>query len=152
MPKRYIVTLTVPDRESLLKLVSSGKESARKLTRARILLKADQADDGPGWIDKRISDAFDVSVPTVERVRKRFVNEGLEAALNNKKRTRHRARKLDGHQEAHLVALACSKPPGGHGRWSLRLLRDRMVELGYVESLSHEAVRQILKKTSSSRG
>jgi transposase len=136
--KKYIVRLSAEERESLRKLVSSGKGSARMFTRARILLKADVGEGGPAWSDEKIAEALDVTIQTVERVRKQLVEEGLEAVL----------RKLDGDVEAHLIALACSKAPEGYTRWTLRLLAGRMVELGYIESISHEAVRRALKKTS----
>lgn len=148
MRKKYHVTLTVEERESLGKLISSGKASARKLTRARILLKADEAEDGAGWDDQAISEALEVGLSTIYRVRKRFVEEGLEAALEQRRPRRLYRRKLDGEGEAHLIALACSSPPQGRERWTLRLLADRLVELGYVEGLSHETVRRVLKKTS----
>ena len=117
-------------------------------TRARILLKADVGEGGPGWSDEKIAEALDVTVQTVERVRKQLVEEGLDAVLSRRKYTQKVSRKkLDGDAEAHLIALACSKAPQGYTRWSLRLLAGRMVELGYVESISHEAVRRALKKT-----
>jgi len=143
MAKRYVVTLDAEERETLRALISSGTERARKLTHARILLKADA-----GWQDQEISEALDVGTATVERVRQRFVVEGLEAALNRRPPTREYLRKLDGEGEAHLTTLACSKPPEGYQRWSLRLLADKMVELEYIDSVSHETVRQTLKKTS----
>src|SRR5919108_3831011 len=146
MRKRYVVTLEAEERALLEELVTKGTAAARKLTHARILLKADQGPHGPAWTDATISEALDVSHATVERVRQRFVEEGLAAALARRARPR-RPRKLFGEQEAHLIALACSAPPAGHERWSLRLLAGRMVELEYVEAVSHEAVRQILKKT-----
>lgn len=147
--KKYIVRLSGEERESLRSLVSSGKGAARMFTRARILLKADVGEGGPGWSDEKISEALDVTVQTVERVRKQLVEEGLEAVLCRRRYIQKVSRKkLDGDAEAHLIALACSETPKGYTRWSLRLLADRMVELGYVESLSHEAVRRVLKKTS----
>jgi transposase len=122
-----------------------GKAHARKLLYARILLKADE--DGPDhWIDERIADALEVSVATVARERRRYCEEGLEVALLPKKPGRPRRRVLDGRAEAHLIALTCSNPPEGRDHWPLRLLADRMVELGYVESLSYETVRRMLKK------
>lgn len=148
MRKKYHVTLTAEERESLGKLISSGKASARKLTRARILLKADEPEDGAGWDDEAISEALEVGLSTIYRVRRRFVEEGLEAALEQRRPRRLYRRKLDGEGEAHLIALACSSPPQGRERWTLRLLADRLVELGYVEDLSHETVRRVLKKTS----
>jgi len=117
--------------------------------RARILLKADQGSQGPGWPDKRISEALDVTAQTIERVRKQLVQEGFDAVLSRRKYTQKVSRKkIDGDVEAHLIALSCSEPPPGRARWTLRLLADSIVELGYVESISHEAVRQTLKKTS----
>jgi len=146
--KKYIVTLTDEERETLLKIISAGKGAARRIAHARILLKADQ-----GLTDEAIAEAVDVSRPTVERVRKRFVEEGLEAALDPRRPEKPpRPRKLDGRQEAQLIALACSKPPAGRVRWTLCLLADKMVELKYVDSLSYETVRRTLKKTRSNRG
>jgi transposase len=122
------------------------------LTHARILLKADHGTDGPGCTDEAIAEALDVSEVTVWRVRKRYVMEGLEAALNHRHPKNHRPRRLDGDQEAHLIALACTEPPEGRNRWTLRLLASRMVELEYAERVSYETVRVTLKKTHSSRG
>ena len=147
--KKYIVRLSGEERKSLKSVVSSGKGPARMFTRARILLKADVGEGGPGWSDEKIGEAFDVTVQTIERVRKQLVEEGLEAVLSRRKYIQKVSRrKLDGDAEAHLIALACSETPEGYTRWSLRLLADRMVELGYIESVSHEAVRRVLKKTS----
>ena len=146
--KKYIVRLSKEERDSLSTLVSSGKGSARMFTRGRILLKADVGERGPAWPDERIAEALDVTVQTVERVRKQVVEEGLEAVLRRRKYTQKVSRKkLDGDAEAHLIALACSEAPEGYTRWSLRLLAGKMVELGYVEDISHEAVRRVLKKT-----
>jgi transposase len=151
--KKYKVTLTADERQGLLDLIAAGKAAARKLTHARILLKADVADGGPGWTDDRIAQAMEVNVATVERARRRFVEQGLEAALVRKKQDRpSRVRKLDGHAEARLIALACSEPPPGRCDWTLRLLADQLVELDIVASIAAETVRQVLKKTSSSRG
>ena len=121
------------------------------MTHARILLQADEAEGGPARVDEEIASALEVGVRTIERVRQRFVDRGLAAALLPKPATRLYARKLDGEQEAHLLALACGRPPEGKARWSLRLLAERMVELEHVDGLSHETVRQTLKKTNSSR-
>lgn len=146
--KKYIVRLSKEERDSLKTLVSSGKGPARVFTRARILLKADVGEGGPGWPDDKIAEALDITVQTVERIRKQLVEEGLEAVLRRRKYTQKVSRKkLDGDAEAHLIALACSEAPEGYTRWSLRLLAGRMVELGYVENISHEAVRRALKKT-----
>jgi transposase len=151
--KKYIVRLSTQERETLTKLTTSGRGPARMFTRARILLKADQGDNGPGWPDERISEALDVTVQTIERMRKQLVEEGFDAVLSRRKYTQKVSRKkIDGDVEAHLVALSCSKPPQGRARWTLRLLADSIVELGYVQSISHEAVRQTLKKTNLNRG
>jgi len=144
MNKRYLVTLTDAERQALDQMVRKGKADARVLGRARILLKADEAE---GWTDQQIAEAFGVSTRTVERIRQGFVERGLEATLRPPRVPRP-PRKLDGQVEAHLVALTCSAPPAGRGRWTLRLLAAKMVELGHVESLSHEGVRAALKKTS----
>lgn len=152
MEKRYRVTLTEQEREGLRKLVSTGKAAAKKLVRARIVLLADQAAGGPAKSDPQIVDALECGRVTVERVRKRFVEDGLEAALQPPPRKRVYQRRLDGKAEAHLVALACGSPPEGRSRWTLRLLADRMVALDYVEDVSYETVRRTLKKTNSSRG
>jgi transposase len=151
MAKRYRVTLTPEERAELEAMISRGKADARKLAHARILLQADEAPDGPGRTDAAIAAALDTSTRTIERVRQRFVEQGLEPALLPKPTKRIYARALDGRQEAHLIALACSEPPKGKKRWTLRLLAGQMVELEHAESLSHEAVRQALKKTRSSR-
>jgi transposase len=151
--KKYKVTLTADERQALHALVTAGKAAAKKLTHARILLKADAAPKGPAWTDARIAEAFEVNRTTVEQIRQRFVEQGLEAALVRKKQDRpSRERKLDGTGEAHLITLACSKPPQGRASWTLRLLADRLVELQVVDTISTETVRQVLKKTNSSRG
>lgn len=152
MEKRYRVTLTAAERADLQKLVSVGKSAAAKLVRARILLLADQADGGPAKSDPEIVDSLGCGRASVERIRKRFVEEGLESSLCPKPSQRIFERKLDGKAEAHLIALACGTPPKGRSRWTLRLLSDQMVVLEHVESLSHETVRRTLKKTNSSRG
>lgn len=142
--KRYRVTLTAEERVALDRLISRGKADARKLAHARVLLQADASAAGSGWADAAIADAVRVSVRTVERVRQRFVEDGLEAALLPKPSGRVYARKLDGSQEARLIALACSGPPEGKRRWTLRLLAEQMVALEIVPDLSHETVRQVL--------
>jgi transposase len=152
MHKRYEVTLTDGEREQLERLIAVGQAPARKLMHARILLKADTGLGRPGWVDTRIAEAVAVSQPTVARVRRQYVEQGLDAALNRRPPRREYRRKLDGAQEAHLITLACGAPPPGYGRWSLRLLADRMVELEQVEALSYQTVRRVLKKTTSSPG
>jgi DNA-binding transcriptional ArsR family regulator len=148
MKKKYPVILSDTERAELKSLIAAGTAPARKLTHARVLLKADQSPEGPGWVDEQVADAVEVSQPTVSRVRKQYFEEGLEAALNRRPPNRHYYRKLDGEQEAHLVALACSEPPEGQARWSLRLLADKMVELDVVDDLSYQTVRRTLKKTN----
>jgi len=152
MKKTYIVTLTEGERRMLQTMLSRGKAAARKLMHARILLKADAGSGGPGWSDDTIADGLEVGRATVERIRKRFVEEGLEAALERRKPHRQYQRTLDGDGEAHLVALACQKPPEGRSRWTLRLLANRMVQLEYVEQVSYQTVRRTLKKTNLSLG
>jgi transposase len=150
--KKYRVTLTAAERDELERLLARGKADVRRLKHAQVLLKADQAEGGPGWTDEQIVAALDVGVATVQRLRRRFVEEGLQAALRPYRvGNRIYQHKLDGEQEAKLIALACSTPPEEHGRWTLRLLAGRMVELQHVDSLSHATVRQTLKKTRSSR-
>ena len=129
-------------------LVSRGKGAARKLAHARILLRADESEGGPKRADEEVAEALDTTTRTVERVRQRFVTESLESALLPKPSKRIYGRKLDGEQEAKLIALACSKPPAGKRRWTLRLLAGEVVELRIADSVSHETVRQTLKKTS----
>ncbi len=147
--EKYIVKLTVEEKEQLRVLLSSGKERVRKLTRARILLKANE-----GWTDRSICVALEVSRPTVERTRRRFVEEGFEASLSHRSPRRDYERRLDGDAEARLIALACSSAPEGRERWTLRLLAQRLVMLEQVdvESVSYETVRQVLKKTNLSPG
>lgn len=152
MAKRYRVTLTAEERAELAALVTKGKAAARTLIHARILLKADESADGPAWKDQAIVQALDVSLSTVSRVRQVFVEAGVAAALRRKPDCQLRARKLDGEQEARLVALVCGEAPVGRARWTLRLLADQLVRLEYVDTISHETVRQTLKKTNSSRG
>ncbi len=146
MQKQYRVTLTEDERTALHRLLASGTAAARSQTRARILLKADEAPGGPGWSDRQIAVALDTSRPTVERVRKQFAQEGLELTLRRRRPRTPSAPKLDGRQEAHLVALACSAPPEGRARWPMQLLADRLVELALVEAISDETVRRTLKK------
>ncbi len=148
MKKKYIVTLTEEERRMLQEMLSRGKAAARKLMHARILLKGDAAVGGPGWNDEAIAEALEVGRATVERVRKEFVEEGLDAALDRRPPRRQYRRRLDGDGEAHLVALACQEPPEGRSRWTLRLLADRMVQLEYVDQISYQTVRRTLKKTN----
>lgn len=152
MNKKYRVTLTDDERSQLQTLITTGKTAAQTQTHARILLKADQSAAGPGWSDQDISNALEVSIPTIERVRRTLVLEGLEAALQRRPATSPRRRTLDGAQEAHLVALVCSPPPTGYDRWTLRLLADHMVERKHVDSIANETIRQTLKKTNFSLG
>ncbi len=152
MRKHYIVRLSEEERAQLHTLVGSGTAAARTLTHARILLKANQGEAGPSWTDGAIAAALDVDPTTVARVRKTYVTDGLAAALHRKAPDRLYQRTLDGEQEAQLIALACSTPPAGHHRWTLRLLAEHIVALEVVDTVSHETVRQTLKQTSSSRG
>jgi len=147
---KFVVRLSEEERQSLQKLILAPRVAKAKSLRARMLLKADV--EGPGWADGRIAGAFEVSVSTVHRLREQLVEEGLEAALSRKRPSRTRPRKLDGAQEASLIATACSQAPEGRTRWTLRLLADKVVELQIVDAICPETVRQVLKKTNSSRG
>ena len=151
MRKIYRVVLSAEEREELRALVSKGKSAARKQTHARVLLLCDES-DGKRRADMEVASTLSVGRSTVERVRRRFVEEGLESALNPRKQLRYRRKALDGEAEARLLAVACGKPPEGRARWTLRLLAERLVELEVVESVGMETVRQTLKKTTSSRG
>ena len=151
MKKVYMVSLTEEQRATLKALITRGEAAARALTRARILLKADTNHESGGWSDREISAALETSRPTVERVRQRFAQEGL-AAVYPRPRLTTPERRLDGEKEAHLVALTCSAPPPGRQRWSLRLLASGLIEREVVDTVSHETVRQTLKKTNSSHG
>lgn len=151
--KKYVVELTSEERKQLEGLIKKGKVAGYKIRHAQMLLKADQGQEGPGWPDQQIADAFGAHQTTVESLRKRLVEQGLDAALQRKKQAGpSRERKLDGDGEARLIALACSEPPEGRNEWTLRLLADRLVELSVVESISHMTVSRTLKKTSSSPG
>ena len=152
MALKYRVTLAQEERDGLEQLLAKGQAAARKLTHARILLKADASEGGPGWRDEDIVHALDCSAATVYRVRERFVTEGVVASLDPKPPARVYPRRLDGKGEAQLVTLACSQPPEGRTHWTLRLLADRLVDLGVVDQISSETVRLTLKKTNSSRG
>jgi len=152
MKKQYVVRLSAAERSELSHLISAGMAPARKLHHARILLKADEGPAGPAWPDQRIADAVEISQPTVSRVRKQYVEEGLAAALDRRMPCRTPQRKLTGEHEARLIALACGAPPRGRACWSLRLLADKLVELEIVEEVSYRTVGRVLKKTNSSRG
>jgi len=145
--KKYIVKLDETEKSHLQKIISSGKNSARKLTHARILLKADES-ECRGWKDQEIAKALDIGVSTVERVRKDFVEESFEIALNGRPQPPRNPRKVDGKVEAYLISLACSTPPEGYSYWSLRLLADQVVQADVIDSISHEEVRRTLKKMS----
>lgn len=144
----YRIVLSAEQRAELRSLVGAGVAPARTLTRARILLKADHGDAGPGWSDAAIAGALDVHPSTVLRVRRQFLEQGLAATLARKRPDRVYARRLDGEAEARLIALTCSAPPEGHARWSVRLLADELIRLEVVETISHQTVHQALKKTS----
>lgn len=133
-------------------LITKGNAPVRQQAHARILWKIDRNTLGPRWTDEQIAEAFEMSRYTVIRIRERFVNQGLDDALNHRLHTQTRARALDGEQEAHLIALSCSPAPAGQARWTLRLLADRMGELSYTEQVSYETVRKVLKKTNSNPG
>lgn len=143
--KKYVVKLTPEERADLEKLIKSGKSRAKKLTHARILLKADES-EGKGWTDRDIAKALDVSICTVERTRQAFVEESLEIALNGVKRPPRGPAKVTGKVEAHLIALTCSTPPDGYSYWTLKLLANGLVQAGVIDSISTETVRQVLKK------
>ena len=148
MHKKYVVRLTEEERATLRGLVRAGKAAARKLTRARILLKVDQGETGPAWTDEGVAAALDVGTTTIRIVRQRFGEEGLETAINRKKQVRpSRLRKLDGEAEARLLALACSDPPAGRARWTLHLLAEELVALQVVDTVSHDTVWRTLKRT-----
>lgn len=152
MNQKYIVKLTEAERYQLKQILSAGTSSARKMRRAQILLKSDSSPDGPNWSYQAIGEAFNVSQPTISEVRRTYAESGLEAAINRKKPERVYEHRLDGVAEAHLIALACGEPPEGHERWTLRLLRERMIKLSYVENVSHETLRTTLKKKNLSLG
>lgn len=147
---KYIVKLDAEQRAGLEQQIRSGQAPARTLMHARILLKADSGEDGPNWPDTRISEALEVSMPTIWRVRQRFVEQGLDDALNRRPQPERPSKRIfAGEKEAHLIALTCGEKPQGEGRWSVRLLAERFVKLGEVEAVSHETVRQVLKKANS---
>jgi transposase len=152
MHQKYVVILTEAERDHLEQLIAAGTAPARKLAHARVLLKADKGPEGPGWVDAAIADAVEISQATISRIRQQFVEAGLEAALNRRAPRRVYARKLDGEQEARLIALTCSAPPAGQARWTLRLLADKLVELEVLDAISHQTIHRVLKKTRSSPG
>jgi len=150
MAKKYIVSLTDKERETLQAIIKKGKNTT-KMKRAYVLLAADTAADKPALTDQKIQESYQASIRTIERLRERFVTEGFEIALNGRPSYQVRERKIDGEVEAHLIALTRSEVPDGHAKWTFRLLAEKMVALEYIESISHESVRQILKKTYSNR-
>lgn len=150
--EKYIVKLTCDERKMLFELIAKGRANKEKLNRARILLKADSGEEGENWNDKQIADAFYVSVNTVHNTRKSLVEEGFETTLERASQKTKRKKIIQGEEEAYLVALACTEPPAGRCRWTLRLLADKMVELEYVETVSHMTVRDALKKTKLNLG
>lgn len=152
MNKKYVVKLRSDERLQFERIVRTGKSAAWKIQHAQALLKLDQGENGPGWSDERIAEAFGMTARSVGNWRKQAVEEGPESLLKHEWRPRPEARKLDGEGEARLTMLACSQPPAGYGSWRLRLLGQRLVELQIVDTISPETVRQALKKTISSRG
>ena len=150
MNKKYIVRLTQQERKTLQTLVGRGRVAAYKAKRAWILLQADASAEGPNWCDEQIAQAYGVGLRTIHRVRQTWVEEGLDTVLSRATQGRRRLRKLDGEQEARLIALACSQPPTGRCRWTVRLLAARFVALGHCATISPETIRQTLKKTNSS--
>lgn len=151
MEKKYIITLTKEEREELITLVNKGKIAGYKIKHANILLKADEGEYGPSWTDAQIAEAYNVHETTVRNVRMRFVEKGIEKALNREEQL-NRKRKFDGDVEAKLIAVACSKPPEGYSKWSVRLLADKIVEMEILEEVSHTAVHNTLKKMNLSLG
>lgn len=151
--KKLTIELSQEQREALEDLIKKGEQRARKIMHAHVLLKADRGPLGPAWSDQQIHEAFGVGEATIWRIRCRFMETGLDDALNRRPQPeRPEKRKVNGDQEAHLIALTCSEPPSGHKRWTMRLLADKMVALGYSEPISHKTVWVTLKKTSSSLG
>lgn len=151
--KKNSIALTKEQRAELEEVIKKGESSARKIQHAQVMLKADSGEEGPNWSDKQIEEAFGASPPTVWRIRRRFLENGLHDALNRRPQPdRPEKQKLDGEQEAHLLAVTCSQVPDGYKCWSLRLLAGKLVELGYFEEISHKTVWVALKKTNSSRG
>jgi Homeodomain-like domain len=149
---KYVVTLTAEERADLTRLVRTGRAAARVIAHAQVLPRADASTEGAHWTDEQIRDAFGLGPTTLARIRRRFVEQGVEAALQRRPTPTPRLRKLDGRAEAQLVALACSAPPQGRARWTVQLLTDHFVALGVSESVSDETVRRVLKKTNWGRG
>lgn len=152
MANRYTVELTTEERKCLLEMIAKNKTKRAKLINAYILLKSDTVAEGEGWICSRISKAYNVSESKIKRTKKRFVEEGFESALNRKPASNYKPRKLQGDEEAYLIATCCSDPPEGRVRWTLNMLSNKLVEMKYVESISLETVRQTLKKTNLNPG
>jgi len=151
--KKYIVTLSEEERNALGEITSKGQQKSQKILNALILLGCDEGDFQTGRsTNEDMARVLNISMRKIDRVKKRFVEEGFDVALNRKKSSRVYAKKTDGDFEAHLIALSCSEPPEGFARWSLRLLADKVVELNYIDSISHESIRRVLKKTKSNRG
>lgn len=150
--QKFIVTLSAAERADLTRLVRTGRHAARTLSHARVLLATDAGPDGPAWTDAQIRGVLGVSERTVARIRRAFVDEGLDTALHRRGRRVPKPRKLDGRAEAHLIALPCSPPPEGRDRWTLALLTEHFVALGVSPPVSDETVRRTLKQTASSRG
>ncbi len=151
--EKIIIKLSQEQRASLQQLITAGTAPARKVMHAHILLKTDSSEQGVNWSDEQIHEAFGVGMATIWRVRRRFVEHGLDDALNRRPQPeRPEKRIFDGEKEAHLIALTCGEKPEGEGEWSLRFLSERLVKLGHVEQVSHETVRQVLKKTNSNHG
>jgi hypothetical protein len=152
MNQKYLIKLTIEERQQLEQMLSSGITPARTIMHAHILLKSDCSEEGANWSYSKTCEAFNVAPLTVANVRKRYIQEGLAGALNRKRPERNYERCLDGDAEAHLIALVCGKPPEGKDRWTLRLLQKQMVELSYAETVSHETIRTTLKKRRLSLG
>lgn len=149
---KYKVTLTRQERDELMSITKGGTHTSKKVIHSLILLNCDEGEFSDKVNNDEVSKVLKIGMRTIDRVKKKFVEEGFEAALENSPTTRHYERKADGDVEAHLVALACSKAPEGFTKWSLRLLADKMIELEYVEDISYETVRRVLKKTNCSLG
>ncbi len=149
---KYRITLTKSDHEELMGIIHKGHHSSQTFRAAYVLLNCDEGKYSEKVMNEQISKILKVGMRTIDRIKKKFIEDGIEACLERRPTTRDYERIADGEAEAHLIALSCSKPPQGYGKWSLRLLADKMVELNYVEDISYETVRRILKKTNLSRG